>query len=1027
MCWTWSTSITTAHAFERAATLAWTQAQVQLRHLGVDADEASLFQRLAGHVVYADRSARPSSEVIRRGGGGPAGLWAQGISGDIPIVLVRIDDIEDIAIVNQLLRAHEYWRMKQLAVDLVILNERASSYVQDLQSALETMVRTSQSYRRAGVEGARGSVFVLRTDLLSQETRDLLPAVARVVLAASDGNLSDQLDRFREANAAEPPAPRHLQPTGLQPTLRETPELEFFNGLGGFAENGREYVTILGAGQSTPAPWINVVANANFGFQVAVEGGGYTWSVNSRENQLTPWSNDPVTDRPGEAIFLRDEDTGELWGPTASPIRDEVAPYIARHGQGYSRFEHAAHGVELDLLQYVPLGDPIKISRLKIRNTSGRTRQLSVTAYVEWVLGPSRSTSAPFIMTEMEPNTGAILARNPWNAAFGSRVAFADLAGRQTSWTGDRREFLGRNGTLNNPAALATGAPPLSKRVGGGLDPCGVLRAPLRLGPEETVEIVFVLGEAASAADAQALVLSYRAADLDAAYRDVVQHWDNVLGAVQVTTPDRSMDIMLNRWLLYQTLVCRIWARSAFYQASGAYGFRDQLQDGMALTTSRPALTREHLLRAAARQFVEGDVQHWWLPPLGQGVRTRISDDRIWLAYAVAHYVETTGDIAVLDEPVRFLEGQALHPGEDDSYFQPAIADETASLFEHCARALDQSLSVGEHGLPLIGTGDWNDGMNRVGELGKGESVWLGWFLHATLLAFVPLATARKEQARVATWRTHAVALQTSLERDGWDGNWYRRGFFDDGTPFGSAANDECRINSIAQSWSVISGAADPARAARAMEAVEDQLIRREAGLALLFTPPFDHTPLDPGYIKGYPPGIRENGGQYTHAAAWSVIAFATLGDGDKAADLFSLINPINHSRTRASIQRYKVEPYVIAADVYSEAPHVGRGGWTWYTGSAGWMYRAGIESILGLRLQGAFLRLDPCIPKHWPHFEVVFRYGSTRYEIVVENPRGVCCGITHVELDGQPLSEGPIRVPLRDDGVTHRIRAVLG
>ncbi len=727
-----------ANAFERAATLAWTQAQVQLSHLGVDADEASLFQRLAGNVLYADGSTRPSSDAIRQGGGTPAALWAKGISGDIPIVLVRIDDIDDIAIVGQLLRAHEYWRMKQLAVDLVILNERVSSYVQDLQIALDTMVRTSQSHSRLGVDGAPGSVFVLRTDLISRETRALLPSVARVVLTGRYGSLSDQLDRFGEANSANsttPLPPRRLQPAEVSPSVPATVELEFFNGLGGFAANGREYVTILGAGQSTPAPWINVISNPSFGFQVAVEGGGYTWSLNSRENQLTPWSNDPVTDRPGEVIFLRDEDTGELWGPTALPIRDD-APYIARHGQGYSRFEHAAHDIELDLLQYVPLDDPIKISRLTIRNTAPRARRLSVTAYVEWVLGQSRSASAPFIVTEIEPETGALLARNPWNAIFGSRVAFADLAGRQTHWTGDRREFLGRNGTLNNPAALARAAPALSKRVGAGLDPCGVLQAPLELAPGATVEIVFFLGEAATAADAQSLIARYRETDLDAVFREVVRHWDDVLGTVQVSTPDRSMDIMLNRWLLYQTIACRVWARSAFYQASGAYGFRDQLQDGMALTLSRPAMTREHLLRAAARQFVEGDVQHWWLPPFGQGVRTRISDDRVWLAYAVAHYVETTGDRVVLDEPVPFLNGQALRPDEHDAYFQPTIANETASLFEHCARALDQSLGVGEHGLPLIGTGDWNDGLNRVGERGQGESVWLGWLLHATLSAF---------------------------------------------------------------------------------------------------------------------------------------------------------------------------------------------------------------------------------------------------------------------------------------------------
>jgi len=724
---------------------------------------------------------------------------------------------------------------------------------------------------------------------------------------------------------------------------------------------------------------------------------------------------------------VRDEDSGDLWCPTSLPIRGESSPYAIRHGQGYSRFEHTAHGIALELLQFVPLRDSIKISRLKIRNNSTRTRRLSITAYVEWVLGPSRTASAPFIVTQIEPVTGALFARNPWNPTFGSRVAFVDMAGRQKGWTGDRREFLGRNGTLDNPAALAPHALSLSRRVGAGLDPCGVLQTPLELAPGESTEIVFFLGEAASAADAQFLIANYRTADLDATLGEVTQYWDDLLGTVQVKTPDRAMDIMLNRWLLYQTVACRLWARSAFYQASGAFGFRDQLQDGMALVLAKPAMTREHLLRAAARQFTQGDVQHWWLPPLGQGVRTRISDDRVWLAYCVAYYVDATGDLSVLDEQVAFLEGQALEPGESDAFFQPSISEHSATLFEHCARALDQSLAVGVHGLPLIGTGDWNDGMTLVGAGGKGESVWLGWFLHATLSGFAPLAQARKENARAATWQAHTASLQTALERDGWDGDWYRRAYFDDGTPLGSKVNDECWIDSIVQSWSVISGAAAPERAARAMTAVDDQLIDRDNALALIFASPFDHTTLDPGYIKGYPPGIRENGGQYTHAAAWSVIAFTLLGDGDKAAGLFALLNPISHTSTRADLQRYKVEPYVIAADVYSVPPHAGRGGWTWYTGSAGWMYRAGIESILGFRRQGKFLLIDPCIPKHWPGFEIVFHHGKARYEIAVENPGGVCRGIASAQIDGEPLSHAPIRLELADDALTHVVRVVLG
>ncbi len=1015
-----------ATAFERAGTLAWTQAQVQLHHIGIDPGEAALFQRLAGHLLYAGPTLRPSSDTIRRGAAAQPGLWSMSISGDQPIALLRISDVEHLDLARQLLQAHEYWRMKQLAVDLVILNERASSYVQDLQIALETLVRARQSGGPDGAERRRGRVFVLRADLLAPETRALLVSVARVVLVGQRGSLADQLDRVPEPKEADRII-RKPAAAGGEPRFAPVPPgLEFFNGLGGFAADGREYVTILGPGQSTPAPWINVIANPDFGFQVATEGGGFTWSVNSRENQLTPWSNDPVSDRPGEVFYLRDDETGDLWSPTALPIRDHNAAYVVRHGWGYSRFEHDAHRITAELLQYVPLDSPVKISRLTLRNNSGRSRRLSVTAYLEWVLGTSRTAAAPFVVTEIDAETGAMFARNPWSAAFGARVAFADMRGRQTDWTGDRREFIGRNGTLDNPAALASAAP-LSNAVGAGLDPCAALRTALVLPGNAVVELVFFLGEAAGAQDARRLVKRYRAKDLDVVLSEVGRHWDDVLGAMQVKTPDRAMDVMLNGWLLYQTLACRIWARSGFYQASGAYGFRDQLQDGMALAAARPAMSREHLLRAAARQFVEGDVQHWWLPHSGQGVRTRISDDRAWLAYTVAHYVDATADAAVLDAEVPFLEGQLLRPDEHDSFFLPTVSDEVGSLFEHCARALDASLKVGYRGLPLMGTGDWNDGMNRVGELGQGESVWLGWLLFAALRGFAPHAEARGDTTRAATWRAHADLLQAALENEAWDGDWYRRAWFDDGTPLGSATDDECRIDAISQSWAAISGAGEPLRAARAMAAVERELIRPADGLALLFTPPFDKTALDPGYIKGYPPGIRENGGQYTHAALWSVLAFAMLGEGDKAAALFSLLNPINHARSRADVHRYKVEPYVIAADVYAAKPHVGRGGWTWYTGSGGWMQRAGVEGILGLRMHGDVLELDPCIPRAWPGFTAALRYRSARYEIAVENPDGVSRGIATVEADGVASAVGPARVRLLDDGATHHVLLRLG
>jgi cyclic beta-1,2-glucan synthetase len=1012
--------------FERAATLAWTQAQVQLHHLGIEPDEAHLFQRLANRIIYSDPSLRPAASLLASNKRGAPGLWAHGISGDLPIVMVRVDEVEDLDIVRQLLRAHEYWRLKLLDVDLVILNEHGVTYAQDLHDSLEALVRASQSMLVPEGHPGRGGVSILRGDQLSTEDRTLLLSAARAVLLSRRGSLADQVIRLEH--------PERIARPVAQPGSRQTrneaaaprPELEFFNGLGGFADGGREYVIFLGPGQSTPAPWLNVIANASFGFQVSESGSGYTWSGNSRENQLTPWSNDPVGDPVSEAIYVRDDDSGELWGPTALPIRRDESTYVARHGPGYSLFEHLRDGIGLNLVQFVPLDDPLKISVLTIENRSGRSRRLSVTAYAEWALGTSRGDSAPRIVTQLEPETQAILVRNPWNTEYAGRVAFLDLGGRQTAWTADRTEFLGRNGAPDRPSGLDRGYR-LTGATGAGMDPCAALQTSFELANGARTQVLVLLGEAGGATAAADLIRRGRAADHEATLREVAGFWEAAQETVQVRTPDRSMDILLNGWLIYQTLACRLWARTAFYQAGGAYGFRDQLQDVIALMASKPALAREHLLRAAEHQFVEGDVQHWWHPPSGRGVRTRISDDRLWLPYAVDRYISLTGDTAVLDETVPYLEGPALRSDQTDAYFQPEPSRESASLFDHCVAALDRSLAVGVHGLPLIGSGDWNDGMNRVGNEGRGESVWLGWFLHTVLAAFAPVAEARGQRAHAERWRAQMKALRQALERDGWDGDWYRRAFFDDGTPLGSASNVECRIDSIAQSWSVLSGAANPPHAERAMAAVEEYLVRRGDGLVLLFTPPFDHSNVDPGYVKGYLPGIRENGGQYTHGAIWSVLAFAALGNGDKAGELFSILNPINHASTRAGVQRYKVEPYVMAADVYSEPPHVGRGGWTWYTASSGWMYQAGVEWILGFRLRGTTLLLDPCIPRAWPRYEIDFLYHSARYEIVVENPQGVSRGVASSELDGQALTGGGATIPLVDDGSTHHVRVVLG
>ncbi len=1013
------------NAAEQIFVNATRHASAERSSLGVDQSQSNCFDSWLSALLFSDPSQRAAADFLVRGHGGSPTLWAAGISGDRPIMLLRANSLAELSLLETVLLAQTYWRSKRLAVDVVILNTASSVAADTLHDAIVPLVSAQQVRLKADSAAVKAEVFLFRAPAISDDVLDGLLTVARVLLGPRDPS-GDVLGGAPKDAAAVGP---HVASTPTQTVTASADALEFPNGQGGFSCAGRAYRVDLEDGRCTPAPWINVISNSVFGFLVSAEGGGYTWSVNSQQNPLTPWPNDPVSDSPHEILYLRDEDSGSLYSATALPIRVAGAAYHATHGKGYSRFSSDAHGIGLELIQCVAPTDSVKLSRLRLHNRGASVRRLSVTAYVEWALGANGSASAPFVVTARDEQTGALLARNRWRSEFADRVAFIDLCGLQQSMSGDRKAFLGSLGNVSRPAALQDGSA-LSGRVGAGLDPCGALQTRIEMPPNTQIDVVFLLGDADSYKNAQALILKYRADCFEQVLADVAAHWNGLLDTVQVRTPNRAMDIMLNDWLPYQVLGCRVWARSGYYQASGAYGFRDQLQDVMALCVSRPDLAREHVLRAAGRQFNEGDVQHWWLPPGGQGIRTRISDDRIWLVYVAAHYVDVTGDAAVMDEIIPFLMGEPIPADATDSFALPGASPQTASLYGHCVRALESGLTRGAHGLPLMGSGDWNDGMNSVGEQGHGESGWLGWFMVATITAFLPYAERRGDTERVKRWRAYAAELRGALER-AWDGEWYRRGYYDDGTPLGSHESEECRIDSIAQSWSVIAGATSREHASQAMESVDRMLVDHEHQVALLFTPPFDFSPVYPGYIKGYPPGVRENGGQYTHGATWSIFAWARLGDGDRAGAMFDLINPIHHSDSPEAAARYKVEPYVANADVYSVAPHVGRGGWTWYTGTAGWLYRAGLEAMLGFQLRGDRLLIDPCIPKIWPGFQLSYRrqgrmHAITRYEITVDNASRLGRGVTRVELDGAELcaTDG---VALVDDGKTHLLRITIG
>ncbi len=980
-------------------------------------------QKLLSALLYPSPALRADSATLAANTLGQPGLWPFSISGDYPILLARLEQESGLELLTELLQAHTYWRRRGLLIDLVILNRQEASYSEHLAGKIHRLL--SQTNSEAWLN-QRGGIFLLRADQVSPAETLLLASAARAVLDDTAGSLTEQLKKLDQQPVRLPhfiavrePGPPPSPEVGLE----RPAGLLFDNGLGGFSPDGREYIITLASGQFTPAPWINVIANPEFGFIASSNGLGCTWAHNSGENRLTPWHNDPVSDPPSEAVYLRDEDTGQLWSPTPLPAR-APAPYRIRHGAGYSIYEHVSHGLAQALRVFAVSDQPVKIIQLRLENQTAHTRRINITYYAEWVLGNSRDTTAQYIIPEFDSRRFALLARNPYNVDFSSNVAFL-AATRELNWvTTDRSEFLGVLGSYAQPAALARVG--LAASVQAGCDPCAAIQILLWLAPGESKEVTFLLGQGADRAQAEQLIAEYQdLARVEAAWQSLRPFWEQILGAVQVETPDPALDLLLNRWLLYETVAARIWGRTGLYQSSGAFGFRDQLQDVLALLHSRPDLARAQILNAGRRQFEAGDVLHWWHPPSGKGIRTRISDNLLWLPYVTALYVQTTGDTAILKENLPYLGGDPLKEGEEERYGLFIPGTQAGTLYEHCLRALQKGLTAGRHGLPLMGSGDWNDGMNRVGIEGRGESIWLGWFACATLTEFARLCQHIGQPEQADACSRQAGELLRALEACAWDGQWYRRAYFDDGTALGSAERHECTIDSISQSWAVLSKAANPQRARLAMSALHERLVRPAEGLIQLLDPPFNLTLRDPGYIKGYPPGIRENGGQYTHAAIWALWAFAELGEGDTAAELFRLINPILHADSPAKVDRYRVEPYILAADVYSQPPHSGRGGWTWYTGSASWMYRFGLEALLGLQRHGASLRLDPCIPKHWPFCTLHYRFGNSIYHLRIENPQRVNRGVCQVSLDGEILITDSF--PLTADGREHQVLVSLG
>ncbi|MFO7845585.1 MAG: glucoamylase family protein [Balneolaceae bacterium] len=1022
----------------RAFDLAEVYSSVELNHIGINSNEAHYFQKLASHLIYPNSNFRADSSILMQNRKKQQDLWAYGISGDLPLVVFKIDQTDQIKHLKRMLKAHAFWRMKGLQSELLILNDHAPSYADEVQEAIYQLIESS--FER-GLINKYGGIFIHRTDKMTPEDlllvqtvahaqfRHKLPAKEHLILQGVDTHSWLNKNERKEYKPAEVEFHDDLKAQKSDENLR------FFNGFGGFSEDGKEYRIQINIDPETnrhsfpPAPWVNILSNPDFGTLVSERGAGYTWSENSRENKITTWSNDPVLDPHSEAFYIRDNGNQIFWSPAPGPVPGN-GNYEAVHGFGYTTFHHKSTGLKQELTHYVPLKDSVKVSRLVIENLDNKLRSLSLFRYLDRVMGVSRNSSSRYIISNFVNEMDTLISQNFYNNEFAGRVAYSGVYvsenEQEVFYTTERENFIGRNRSLNNPLSIQK-TQNLDNQINIGSDPCAALQLNLELQKKEKKVIYFIDGEAKSEKEAKKILKKYRDTErAESALNAVKNFWSEKIGKVQVETPEQSIDLLVNGWLTYQNLSSRMWGRTAYYQAGGAFGFRDQLQDSMALLYVDPTLTRKQILLHASKQFEEGDVLHWWHPPTGRGIRSKITDDRLWLPYVTDHYIRVTGDRDILNEEISYITARSLEEDEHEVYLTPQITGKTGSIYEHCCKAIDISLQFGQHGLPLIGAGDWNDGMNRVGEEGRGESVWLGFFIYITLDRFIPICKKMGDTDRAERYKKTATELKKQLNDSGWDGEWYLRAFYDDGTPLGSVQNEECKIDAISQAWAAISGVATDERAHQALQSAEEHLISESDGIIRLLNPPFDKTEKNPGYIKGYIPGVRENGGQYTHGALWLIKAMAELGMGEKAVNYLNMVNPINHSSSLDKCLQYKVEPYVVAADVYGEPPLTGMGGWTWYTGSGGWMYRVMLESVLGFRVEGNNIILSPAISKSWRSYTIRYKPDDkgTEYIINIENPDSLETGRLTGKVDGKEIvSNGKgIKIEELKDGKTHQV-----